>query len=814
MVLENHIKAFFRMGSVLKILIILTLISFSSGMAQSQEPGPKMHNVLYINSYAMTYTWTDSLVSGIFSVFSQHNDIQLYIEFLDAKRFDRSEFQDLYKLYKKKYNNIKFDVAIVSDNDALDFLMEYGDVLIPDIPIVFCGINNPEDYNFDNTNFYGILDGIDLKAEINLIIQVMPDVKKLCFISDSSTTTSLLNLAYIIKLEPEYADRLQFVYICNYSLDSLMQAVSKFEKGTAIALINYYQDKKGNPLNPEAIYLEIAHKSPVPIFMESETLLGKGIAGGIFIKGRKHGRDIANLALKFIDNADYTPPIRVTRPENLYYFDYKILKKFDIPEKYLPAGSIIINKPHVVFIKYLKYIFALTAVIGFLLMIVLILFFNIRQRKKAEDLVKQKLEEIRDKNSMLEHGHQQVNEMNAKLEEINEHLSKTNEELVSARDKSEESDRLKSAFLANMSHEIRTPLNAIIGFSSLLNDPALNEADREYYFRIISSNSHQLLNIIEDILDLSRIEAGQLKTYIALFSVHELIVELVDSFSKSITNNQVKISMSSFIQDTHLMLKTDPGRFKQIISNLLSNAIKFTQKGVIEIGYNLDSNKEITFYVKDTGIGIEKKDLPYIFNRFWKAEEQVDKFHSGAGLGLSICKRLCDALGSKIRAESEPGVGSAFYVTFRDYRIRKEEDSDHEISSPDPMHYNWEAFTVAIVENEISNLYLLTRILKKMKVNIIGFKSGVEVVDFFRDNAYKKIDLILMDIKMPGMDGIVAAKLIREINPNIPIIAQTAYAMVEDVNKIKSSFDDFISKPIRTGLLIEKVKKFLYPEPS
>jgi signal transduction histidine kinase/CheY-like chemotaxis protein len=799
--------------NAVKVLVVLMFLFVFSDKIQSQENVPVESNVLYINSYATTYTWADSLVSGVLNVFNQRKGVQLYIEFLDAKRFERSQFKNLFNLYKNKYRNIKFNVAIVSDNDALDFIMEYADSLIPGVPVVFCGINNPGDYNFENTNFYGILDGIDLKAEIDLIAQAMPDLKKLYFIADGITTTSLINMRYIRKLEPEYASRFKFVCLSGLSLDSMLQAVSKIEKGSAIGLINYHQDRKGNAFNTESVNLQVILKSTVPIFMESETLLGKGIAGGIFIKGSVHGRDAANLALKFIDFPNYTPPERIVRPENRYYFDYKILEQYQIANNNLPANAIIINKPHDALFKYLKFIFALTTFIGLLLVIVMILYLKIRQRKTAEEMVLQKLDEIKEKNVMLKETNQQVNEMNIELKEIHERLSATNEELKEAKEKSEESDRLKSAFLANMSHEIRTPLNAIIGFSSLLNDASLSLADRDEYFQIINSNGYQLLHIIENILDLSKIEAGQLESSIESFSVHQLTVELVDFFNTSVDRNQVKIIIPTIETNSELVLNTDRGRFKQILSNLLSNSVKFTKKGKIEIGCNLESPDNITFFVKDTGIGFEKKDLPNIFNRFWKAEDHVDKFHAGAGLGLAICKRLCDTLGCKIWAESLPGQGSDFYFTLPTRMVKWNPVSDEIKTATDFLNENRNFYSIAIVEDDESNLFLLTRILKKLNVNIISFRNGAEIVDFFRNNTSKPIDLILMDIKMPEMDGFMATKLIREIHPGMPIIAQTAYVFAADVEKINSSgFTDYISKPIRPVLLIEKVKKILYPE--
>ncbi len=795
-----------------KLLAIVMFLIVYTDKIQSQENVSAGNNVLYINSYAPTYSWADSVVSGVLNVFHQRRDVQLYIEFLDTKRFERSQFDDLYDLYKNKYRNIRFDVAIVSDNDALDFMMEYADSLIPGVPVVFCGINNADDYQFENTNFYGILEGIDLKAEIDLIVQAMPDLKKLYFISDGITTTSLINMRYIRSLEPEYAGRFQFVYLSGLSLDSMLQTVSAIEKGAAIGLINYNQDKKGNSYNTEAVNLLVIQRSKVPIFMESETLLGKGIAGGIIIIGSVHGRDAANLALKFIDSPGYTPPERVVIPDNKFYFDYKILERYQISKNNLPEDAIIINEPHEVLVKYLKFIFALIVLIGFLLVIVIMLYLKIRQRKTAEELVLQKLDEIKEKNVMLKEANQEVNEMNTELKEIYEHLTVTHKELQEAKEKSEESDRLKSAFLANMSHEIRTPLNAIIGFSSLLNVDSLSPEDRDEYFRIINSHGYQLLHIIENILDLSKIEAGQVESNIESFSVHELIVELVDYFNTGIDRNQVSITIPSIEANSELVLHTDRGRFKQILSNLLSNSVKFTQKGTIEIGCTRETPDHITFYVKDTGIGFEKKDLPHIFNRFWKAEDHVDKFHAGAGLGLSICKKLCDSLGGKIWVESVPGRGTGFYFTLPLRIVEMNAISEDSKMPEDVRNENRESYSVAIAEDDESNLFLLTRILSKMNVNVISFRSGTEITSFFRRNSSQPVDLILMDIKMPEMDGFEAARMIREMRPGIPIIAQTAYAMVDDASRIKAAgFSDYLSKPIRPGQLIELVQQYLKP---
>jgi signal transduction histidine kinase/CheY-like chemotaxis protein len=800
------------MGKIVKhSLVFLVLLMLISGKAKLQDTYSGMHNVLYINSYTLGYYWTDSLISGIQESFSTRPDISLYIEFIDGKRFRHTQFDQLYALFKKKYSAIRFDAVILTDNDALDFIMMYGDSLVPGVPRIFGGVNNPGDYRFKGREFYGILDAVTLKEEIDLIIRVIPECKKIYLITDNSAI-SLSNLSIAKRIEPLYVSQLKFEYIHNYAPDSLMQAVSEFEKGNAIAMINYYQDNQGNPVDVEATYREIARRSAVPIITDNESLFGNGFAGGIINRGAAHGREIAKLTLNFVDNKDFIPNQQIVKQKGISCFDYQVLKRFNISEKLLPGGSVIINKPQS-FFKYLKYIFLLLIVIGMLLFINMLLYINVNRRKRAEEMVQQKLDEISEKNKKLEYAQMQVNEMNAELEEINEHLSKTNEELIQARKKSEESDRLKSSFLANMSHEIRTPLNAILGFSSLLSDASMSSEDREEYFRIITSSSDLLLHIIDDILDLSKIEAGQLKIFIETFSVNDLLVELVNSFRPGKGDDLVDISLSIPEDKSQIMLNSDPVRFKQIFSNLMSNAVKFTHKGIIQIGYHFDLKDEITFFVKDPGIGIEKKDLDNIFSRFWKANEQGEKFYAGTGLGLSITRKLSEALGGRIWVESTPGIGSTFYIAFPTSFVKKSNSKASHKSPTDSGKFDLNGFTIAIADDDTYNLYLLTRILKKLHVEIISFKNGKEIVDFFQNKSHQKIDLILMDIKMPGMDGYTATNLIRKMEPHIPIIAQTAYAMIEDVNKIKSSsFDDYISKPIRPGLLIEKVKYLLYPE--
>jgi CheY-like chemotaxis protein len=258
------------------------------------------------------------------------------------------------------------------------------------------------------------------------------------------------------------------------------------------------------------------------------------------------------------------------------------------------------------------------------------------------------------------------------------------------------------------------------------------------------------------------------------------------------------------------MLKSDPTRFKQIISNFLSNAMKFTHEGYIELGYFINEVKVPVFYVKDTGIGIDPQVGEQIFNRFWKYEGHNNKFYSGTGLGLAICKKLSELLGGEIWFESIPNKGSTFYFKVSQFFFTKETPSESKDITSAITQPDWTAYSVVIAEDEEYNLKYLIEILKPTKINVISFTNGVDVVNYFSNNKGNKVNILLMDIKMPQMDGIEAAKIIKKIYPQLPIIAQTAYATNDDIKRIKAAaFDDYITKPIKATDLIEKIQAFI-----
>ncbi|MBI9052394.1 MAG: PAS domain S-box protein [Bacteroidales bacterium] len=381
---------------------------------------------------------------------------------------------------------------------------------------------------------------------------------------------------------------------------------------------------------------------------------------------------------------------------------------------------------------------------------------------------------------------------------------RTEEELLKAKEHAEESDRLKSAFLANMSHEIRTPMNGILGFAKLLQKPDITTGKLNSFVEIIINSSNQLLNIVNDILDISKIETGQIELYEEEIDLNKVLRDIRSFFGLKASELGLELILITELKLGKFNILIDKSKLKQIIYNLIGNSLKFTKKGSIEFGYKLEQNS-INFFVKDTGIGIPKKYHAEIFNRFNKLETNLSELHGGTGLGLAICKGLVEGLGGKISVISEENKGTTF--TFKlPLKIVKQIETKSSIS--DVEHKENIKSMILIVEDEEINAEYLKEVLHIRGINFIHAKNGAEALKIFKKN--KEIDLVLMDLKMPIMDGFEATKEMKKIKSHIPIIAQTAYAMKSDrIRALDAGCDDYISKPIVEEALFELIKKHL-----
>ena len=380
-------------------------------------------------------------------------------------------------------------------------------------------------------------------------------------------------------------------------------------------------------------------------------------------------------------------------------------------------------------------------------------------------------------------------------------------QLKEAKLQAEMANNYKNQFLANVSHEIRTPISGMVGFASLLRKEDLDVETKKLYIDIIESSSKQLLNLVNDIIDISRIEAGELKMSKAPCELHKILKEtetLFEQLKHARGKQNLKIRLNLSGKDEALFIVTDPDRLKQILINLIGNALKFTETGGVDFGYELE-NDRLKFYVSDTGIGMSEDDLKLVFERF-KRTEQAHKKYEGTGLGLAITKGLLDLLGGDISVHSEVGRGSVFTFT-----IPYEPSKPEQVKSPEEQVTDTERLRgkkILIAEDEKINRMYLEIILKDLPIQIFWARNGLEAVEIFSEN--RDINLVLMDIKMPLMDGEEAMQKILAWKPGTRIVAQTANALSSDREKyLESGFVDHISKPIDKKQLIRIMEKWV-----
>ncbi len=393
---------------------------------------------------------------------------------------------------------------------------------------------------------------------------------------------------------------------------------------------------------------------------------------------------------------------------------------------------------------------------------------------------------------------------------------KSEKDLIEAKLRAEESDRLKTSFLANMSHEIRTPMNGILGFTELLKKPHLSGSEQQEYINIIEKSGARMLNIINDIVNIAKVESGQMEISVAAIDINEVLDEVSSFFKREADIKKLEIHTFKPLAENEAIIHTDREKLIAILTNLVKNAIKFTDSGLIEIGYSKKGDY-LEFFVKDTGIGIPIEQRAFIFDRFRQGSESLSRNYEGAGLGLSISKAYIEMLGGEIWVESNnesaEDTGSVLYFNIpynqarleRTLRTPKKKDTEKE-----KQLYN---LKLLIAEDDRISQKLIEISLGNIAREVITVETGTDAVEACRKNP--DIDLVLMDIKMPGMDGYEATRQIRTFNKKVAIIAQTAYALSgERARAIEAGCDDYISKPLDLDLLIKLIEKTYKNRPA
>lgn len=435
-----------------------------------------------------------------------------------------------------------------------------------------------------------------------------------------------------------------------------------------------------------------------------------------------------------------------------------------------------------------------------------------KKLKELSTLLEKKVEmrtlELQNKNTLLLKNQKEITDQNEELEKYRNHLEELVEvrtkELTLSKEKAEESDRLKTAFLANISHEIRTPMNGILGFSDLLNNPNLSDEKQQKFVAVIRKSGERMLNTLNGLMDMSMLETGQVKLNLIETNINDELKSLYSFFKIEATEKRLLFNLSIPENSGELIIRTDREKLYGILSNLIKNAIKYSDVGSIDFGYIIKGDF-MEFYVLDTGIGIPADRQIAVFDRFVQADLADANVFEGCGLGLSIAKSYVEMLKGEITLESIEGHGSKFYFTIPTNKIKKSSYKDVSIFE-DLENDDFSKIKILIVEDEEISSVLLTLILEDSCSELLFAKNGLEAIDIYSKNP--DIDLILMDVKMPIMGGFEATAKIREINKDVIIIAQTAYALVGDKEKaIEIGCNDYITKPIDEKILFSKIKK-------
>lgn len=381
--------------------------------------------------------------------------------------------------------------------------------------------------------------------------------------------------------------------------------------------------------------------------------------------------------------------------------------------------------------------------------------------------------------------------------------------LINAKQRAEKSDQLKIEFLHNMSHEVRTPLNGILGFSNLLNSEGITDAKRKNYIKIIHSCGDQLLRIINDILEISKLETKKSELKIEEVTLNQILKELFSIFEINAKQNKLEFKLHLELSEEMSIINTDKSKLNKAISCLLENAFKYTTNGRVELGYTIQ-NENLEIYIFDTGIGINQDKFDQIFERFAQEEAGLSIGNSGLGLGLSIAKENIELIGGKISLESNKGNGTKFIISIPYNHVNLVQKHINNFKSEN-INKPKKKYRILIADDdEVNYQYLNTVLTQSLKIDcdIYYAKNGKEAVDAC--TKYDNFDFVLMDLKMPIVDGFKATEQIKPLFPHLPIIAQTAYSLEEDIYKAKTAgCADVISKPISESALKQAINKYL-----
>ncbi|TLX75290.1 HAMP domain-containing histidine kinase [Labilibacter sediminis] len=632
------------------LVILSTLLLFTINVPALHMPGNNK-NILYINSNNLGYPYTDQIVSGLSSVLDTTQGVNYYMEFMDTQRLmDSLTFVHFYENITRKYSSINFDAIIATEKSAVDFFVNYKDsLLFKDKAFIFSGIPDIDEYDFTGIDACGIIEGRELEQLFYSMHRLFPKRKNVHIFMTSSKTDSIYR-NNISDFNEEF-DLANYNIITDLSNDAIIQFLKTLGEEDMAFVINSNYDHTGTFKPYNNVFNHIKEPLNIPVFTDIKTRV-KGFTGGKKKPGKTYGKMMAQMAIKRINNEQVKP--QFIHPHVKLQYNYQELKRFNVNFSLLPRDAVIVNKPKSFFSKFKElFLVNILFILSTAAIIIILIFNNINLRKYRVNL-------------------------------------------ESARDKAMQSESVKTSFIANVSHEIRTPLNAIIGFSDILmienEDENLDE-----YIKHINKSSHILVRLVNDVLDLSLIDANEIKLNYNLVHLPTFMDEIIQRNLIQLDQkdkHKIRLKLKPPKEEPE-ELYTDQLRLNQVIQNLISNAIKYSVKGTITLSYNFVEKEEVQkltkasnfnlahntyclISVRDYGIGIPQELKNFVFERFRRLDQVYLGHHGGVGLGLNISKSIINIMGGEIWFTSTQGKGSTFSFIVPQLHTEQFTESDND----------------------------------------------------------------------------------------------------------------------------------------
>lgn len=754
-----------RVGLFLFIFILLNVQNVSAKDIHGR--------VLFISSYDYSFNTVPSQIKGIEEALDE--EVLLNYEFMDTKNVNSEEgIRHFHDMLAYKLTMIEpYDVIIVGDDAALQFVLDYRQELFAGIPIVFEAVNDLERAQTAVSDglITGVMEKVPYEDNLELATSLYPNATRIAAIVDNSISGigAVKEFQTISEKYPQY--QFEEINASEYSKKEFTGKLEELDADTIVIFLICSEDKYGNSYTNREVESLIREHANVPIFRVVQEGVGNGFFGGAVVSFEDSGRIAGEMAMRILWGTAPSEISMVKDSPNIYLFDENVVQHFNIMKKQLPKDSEYVNRKVSFLERNAQVIVGIMA-----LALILILMFGI--------IV------------------------------VSYHLEEKNK-----------ASQAKTIFLSRISHEIRTPMNAILGITSLTKQ-CTKEPDKVHEnLDKIESASKLLLNILNDVLDMSAIENGKMKISKEAFGLETVLAPTIEMYDALCRQKGIEYNVE-FTKEITRTLLGDSLRLSQIMNNLLSNAVKFTEPGgritlTISPKESIEGTVFVQFEVEDTGCGMSEDMKKRIFKPFEQESSKTALSHGGSGLGMAITKNLTELMNGTISVESEKGKGTKFQVQLpfevsEDDNCKTDPDKSDTRSKEDKEEvYNLTGMRVLLADDTELNLDVARELLELAGVQVECARNGQETVEKFKESAPGTYDVILMDVQMPVLDGYQATKKIRSLEradaSKIPILAMTANAFTEDIEASENAgMTDHISKPIDTFLMYEKLERYFH----